>query len=328
MRRGCDLIEAMMHSAAKRDTRAHTRAVTALLALSLIWALGSLRADVLPDRWQDTLSATLSGQALRLAVLAIAAALVARVTRSRRLPWPSAMRAALVGLGLFALPALVVHLAAPYSTALTRAALFALTPVFAVVLEPYLGPANAAQSRTALGAALAAFTGMLLFIPVELPNSPQSFVALGAVVLAALFVAAVNCRAVRFACADDAPPPAAVAAIAAAAAAFALSLVGTTAEHLDWTATALVPGLVWTTLVELPALLLLFGLMRRMTAARMTLRFILAPLFAGVLGLVLFRPPVSARALAGLALMAGGAGWLLLTRDASPDADDSMLHLR
>ena len=78
--------------------------------------------------------------------------------------------------------------------------------------------------------------------------------------------------------------------------------------------------------LDLPALLLLFWLMRRMTAARMTLRFVLGPLIASLAGVALFAPTVSARAWLGLALMAAGSAWMLLQRD-SPE-DSTTLSLR
>lgn len=296
-----------------------------MLALSFLWSLGSLRADLLPYAWQGAAASSLAGQALRLAVPAFEAAILARLLRSPRVSRRGTMHAALIGLGLFAVPALLIHLAAPYVADLTRTALFSFTPVFAVVFEPYLGRPNASQSRSALLAALVSVSGALFLFPVNLPGSPQSFCALCAVLLATLCVAAVNCRAVRVACAPDAPAPIATAAIAAAAAAVALSLVSTSAEPALITTATLVPELVWTTLVDLPALLLLFWLMRRITAARMTLRFILAPVLTGIFGLILFQPPVGLRAVAGLALMALGAAWMLLARDT--ETDDSSLHL-
>ncbi len=310
-------------SAHKRDTRA----IAALLALSFLWSLDSLRADLLPYRWQSDSASTLSGQALRLAVLAIEAAIIARITRSPRVRRRDTVQAALIGLGLFAAPALILHFAAPFVPDLTRTALFALTPIFAVVLEPYLGRADANQSHSALLAVLVALTGVLSIFPVDAPVTPRAAFGFLAIVFAAACIAAVNCAAVRLASVEDAPSPAATAAIATAAAAVAICLASPFAAATALSASALIPDLLWTTLIDLPALLLLFGLMHRLTAARMTLRFILAPLFAGVFGLILFRPPVSLRSLAGLALMALGAAWMLLTRDSDSETAESTLHL-
>ncbi|HVZ82790.1 MAG TPA: hypothetical protein VG893_03880 [Terracidiphilus sp.] len=251
--------------------------LAALLALGFLWSLGSLRADLLPYAWQGAGTDSLTSQALRLAVLAFGAAVIARATRSRRVRRRDAVQWALTGIGLIAAPSLLAHLAAPFVADLTRTALFALTPIFAIVLEPYLGSAESGMSRNGLLAALVALAGMLLLFPVNLPQSPASALAFLAVVLAALCVAAVNCRAVCFACAQDAPSFAAAAALAAAGAALVLGVAGA-GEAAPFPAASLLPDLAWTLIVDLPALLLLFALMRRMTAARMTLRFIRAAL--------------------------------------------------
>jgi drug/metabolite transporter (DMT)-like permease len=63
--------------------------------------------------------------------------------------------------------------------------------------------------------------------------------------------------------------------------------------------------------IELPALFLLFWLMRRLAASRMTARFFLAPLFATLAGMALKPTSPPLRAWLGLALLAGGAGWLV-----------------
>ena len=52
--------------------------------------------------------------------------------------------------------------------------------------------------------------------------------------------------------------------------------------------------------------------MRRMTAVRMTTRFLIAPLLANLIGLAFLRPGVQLRGWLGLSLIALGSGWLLL----------------
>ena len=87
------------------------------------------------------------------------------------------------------------------------------------------------------------------------------------------------------------------------------------------------PQLVWAVVVDLPALLLLFWLMRRMSATRMTTRFLIAPLMTNLMDLALLRPVVSGRAGLGLVLVAGSAGWLLLAREDEPEAGSTLLKL-
>lgn len=283
-------------------------AITALAAVSLLGALESLRGDVLPGPFRAAAAwPGMERQALAWAEMALGAGLLALVRR-RGLSLAAAREAVVAGLGLFAAPALLVQLAGDGIPSLTRVAVFGITPVVAVVLEPYLGTRE--TGRGGLGAALAALAGMLLVFPVGLPGTPAQALSLGCVVLASVCVAAANCRAVW--AAELRGDGSARAAVAAATTAFALGLV---TER--WVApSGLGAQAAWTLAVELPALLLLFWLMARMTPARMTLRFVLAPLMASVAGLLLFLPAVSGRAAAGLVLMACGAAWMLVLGDA------------
>ena len=303
------------------------RAAAALAGLSLLWALGSLRGDLWPGLLREAEALPLlERQALEWAGLAAgAAALVALAGRAR---WPQgrqARDAVFAGLGLLAVPALLVDAAGTWVDGLTRVALFSLTPVLAVVLEPYLGGEDAAQTHGALLPALVAVAGVLCVFPVELPGGPQAALAWAAVVLAALCAAAANCRAVRAAREAAEWRAAPMAALAAATAAVVLGAASACTVRV-----VVPPGMAteaaWLALVDLPALLLLFWLMKRMTAARMTLRFVLAPLLASLASVALLRPAVSLRAAAGLALMTAGAGWMLVRRDVA-DEDGTPLRL-
>ena len=300
-----------------------TRPLLALAALSALAALGSLRGDLWPGpfRAAEALPA-LERQALAWAELAFCAAALALVLRQRlsRAAWS---QSALAGLGLFAAPALLAQLASPYIPQLTRVALFGLVPVLAAVLQPYLGEAD--SGRGALGPALVAMAGMLCIFPVDLSSSPADALAFAAMLLAVACLAAANCRAVWAAHAHGGGV-AARAAVAALTAAVALGISCVFDARVALPSPALLPTALWVLVVDLPALLLLFWLMRRMTAARMTLRFVLGPLFASLAGVALFAPAVSARAWLGLALMAAGSAWMLLQRD-SPE-DSTTLSLR
>lgn len=168
----------------------------ALLLLCLIWALSSLRSDLLPRSSGDPIP-PLARQSIPFAMLAAFAAAFAVI---RRTQWPSKqlLRGSLLaGLGLFAVPALLVHFAAAWLSDLTRVALFSLTLVFAVVLEPYLVGDDAQQGKGGLAASLCAVAGILLFIPIETPGSPAAGAAFCAAVLAVACVAAANCLAVK-----------------------------------------------------------------------------------------------------------------------------------
>ena len=297
--------------------------MAALLLLCFLWSLGSLRIDLLPVLDNHTLP-PMEKQALPLAFLAITASLLA-ITKRRR--WPQRRQvftAILIGLGLFVAPALLVSLSNQGISELTRVALFSLVPVFTVVFEPHISGVTGQQQRGALIAALLAVGGTLCIFPADTPNSIASAVAFGAVVLAAACIGAANCFAVR---AATESPTITTAAIAGFTAFACYTLLGPFVEKEAWTWHGIGPELVWSAIVGLPALLLLFWLMRRMSAARMTTRFVIAPLMTALIGIALFRPEVSLRDILGFVLIAAGAGWLLFARDEEPDDASQRLKL-
>ena len=298
-----------------------------LLLLCCLWSFSSVRADLLPIL-SPTSMPRMERQVAPLVLLAMTATLFAFV---RRAPWPGRRQAwacAVVGVGLFAAPALLVRFAEGWVSPLAQVALFALTPVFAAVLEPHLGRDGAAmRTRRGLAAALAALTGMLGVFPVEIPQSAHAGFAFCALVLAAACVAAANCAAVRLARAMPGRSAAPLAAIAGAAAAAGLAVTSAFTEHPVWSLSALKSELAWSAAIELPGLLLLFWLMRRLSAARMTARFVLAPLLTSLIGLALLRPSVELRAGIGLLLAAAGAGWMIFAPEEERESGASPLHL-
>ncbi len=159
--------------------------------------------------------------------------------------------------------------------------------------------------------ALAAVAGILCLFPLDIPGSLRAGAALCALLAVVVSIAATNCLAVRLArnLAGRATLP--MAAQAGAASAFCFAVAAAFTPRASWRWSALpsqLPGLL---VINLPALLLLCWLMRRLAASRMTARFLLAPLFAILAGMALepTSPPV--RAWLGMALLAGGAGWLV-----------------
>lgn len=296
----------------------------ALLLLCLLWAAASLRSDLLPGTASQTSSSPLLDQACVMAFFAILAATIALVQRGI---WPrgrSLLEGVLVGVGLLALPALLVEFAKGHVDDSTRVALFSLVPVFAVVLEPYLGSPLQSPQRGGLAAALVAVAGTLLIFPVELPRSTIPAIAFFGVVAAVASVASANCLAVKVAQDQALVSLSGFAAIAVGSAAILLAIAGCLSiERRAWPALRIN---AWT-LPDLFALALLFWLMRRMSAARMTTRFLIAPLLANLIALAFLRPGVQTRAWAGLLLIAIGSGWLLLARDDEPDKSGSPLGI-
>ena len=141
--------------------------------------------------------------------------------------------------------------------------------------------------------------------------------------LAAAIIGAANCLAVKAAAET---PITTMAAIAGATALTCFAILGPLLQREAWTFRGTGPELAWSAAVGLPGLLLLFWLMRRMSAVRMTARFVLAPLITALFGVILFRAEISLRALLGLLLVSTGAGWLLFAPDEEPDGTSLRLN--
>jgi drug/metabolite transporter (DMT)-like permease len=296
----------------------------ALMLLCLLCAVASLRTDLLPGSLPQNSFSPLLNQAGILALFAISAAITAFL---RNAIWPKGralVQTLLVGAGLITLPALLVELAQGYIDDSTRVALFSLVPVFAMVLEPHLDSASRPPPRAALACALAAIAGTLLIFPVELPTKPAAALAFGGVLIAVVSVAAANALAVKLA--RDLSPLSlsGFAAIAAGSAAFPLAIAGLSFGPRSWSAWHISPWAI----PDLLALVLLFWLFRRMSAVRMTTRFLIAPLIANLIALAFLRPGVQTRAWLGLLLIALGSGWLLLSPEDDPEKSGSPLGIR
>jgi drug/metabolite transporter (DMT)-like permease len=281
-----------------------------LLLLSALWAVASLRTDLFPSLGADSLSPA----PRQAALFSVFAAVAASIAVARRLEFPRGRRAwacAGIGLGLFVVPVALVACAQGWVSALDRVVVFSLTPVFAVVLEPYLQGTELRQGKAALASALAAVAGILCLFPVDIPGSFRAAAALCVLLAAVVSIAATNCVAVRLAhnLAGRSTLPMAAQAGAGSAVCFVAAAAFT--PHTAWRWSAMPSQLLGLFVIELPALFLLFWLMRRLAASRMTARFFLAPLFAILAGMALEPTSPPLRAWLGLALLAGGAGWLV-----------------
>ena len=305
-----------------------TRFAAGLLLLSLLWTLGLLRQDTFPN-WSDSPLPPLLGQAVPLGILGLVAYAFVMLRRYPRPGGRLLLTAVAVGLGLFVLPALLIAGAQGIVHPLTRAALFALTPVFAVVLEPYLGRGQpAAGENRGLLAALVGFSGALCLFPVGIPESITSTAAFCAVIVASLSVAAANCAATAAVTLESLP---AFTAGTASAAAISLAAASAAVERSQWHAVfaspqQIVPNLIWAVGVEVPALGLLFWLMPRMTASQMAARFLWPVVFALPIAAVVFHAPPAKRSWLGVVLMAVGAGYLLFFSERASEAPRLSLH--
>ena len=295
--------------------------IVGLLLLCVIWAWTALRGDLLPA---GVTGLRLSPFVADAALLGMFAALAGAGALTRKAAWPKGKElgwTALTGLGLFVVPALVTLRGEEWISASTRVALFSLTPVFTIVFEPYLGKDSPAIPRHGLAAALLAVVGTLLLFSIAIPRSPASGLAFVGLMVAAASVAAANCIGVRIVSCASGGSIFSFATVAAGCAAVGLCVCGAAlpTQHGD----AVHPD-EWA-LLDLVATALLFWLMRRISAVRMTTRFLIAPLLASLAGLALLRPAVSFRDWAGLLLIALGSGWLLLTPEHETDIGQSLL---
>ena len=321
--RRCVLIECVTANGPIRASGGRA-VLAALLLLCFLLALGAMRSDLFPDSSANSVP-PMERESLPFALLAIVATLVTVVHGAK---WPRGRQlgaTVVIGLGLFVAPAVLVYISHQWVSAFTRVALFSLTPAFAVVFEPYIGGGTGSQSRTDLMAALASVLGTLCVFPNNLPISIQAGAAFAAVIVAAACVAAANCKAVRAASESQGIDLVPMAAIAGATAAIGLVAVSAATEGLTWRLIA--SDFAWSVAITLPSLCLLFWLMRRMTAAGMTTRFVLAPLIAILIGIAIDRPSIEPRTWLGLILIGGAAGWLLFAPADKPDANSSTLKL-
>lgn len=281
-----------------------------LLLLSALWAVDWLRTDLIPRFGAETLPPAQSQAALFTAFVAVSAS----ITLARRVSFPRGRHAwecAGIGVGLFVVPAVLAACAEGWVSKLDQVAVFSLTPVFAVVLEPYLQGGETRQGKAALAGALAAFVGILLLFPLDIPGSFRAGLALSAVVAAAVVIAATNCLAVRLAYNIASGSILPMASLACGACAICFAAAAAVGPHTAWRWSALPTQFLGLLLIDLPALFLLFWLMGRLGASRMTARFLLAPLFAILAGLALEPTSPPARGWLGMAFLAGGAGWIL-----------------
>jgi drug/metabolite transporter (DMT)-like permease len=312
------LIEVREHCL--RSSAIKAAPVGALLLLCLLWSLASLRPDLLPSSASETNSSPLLNQASILALFAIAAAATAFVQRAN---WPrgrTLLEAVWVGAGLLAVPALLVELAKGHIDDSTRVALFSLVPIGAVVMEPYLGSPLQSPQRGGLAASLVAVAGTLLIFPLELPRSAQAIAFCG-VIAAVASIAAANCTAVKIARSQTnlsgfATIAAGSAAILLAIAALSIERSARPVAHID----------AWA-IPDLLGLALLFWLMPRISAVRMTTRFLIAPLLANLIALAFLRPGVQLRGWLGLLMMALASCWLLFAPEGEPDKTGSPLAI-
>jgi drug/metabolite transporter (DMT)-like permease len=290
--------------------RAGLSPIAGLLALSALWAFGWLLADLFPHSAANMMPQPL-GQAILFGIFAAMTCLIAAVRRLKIPRGRHAWQCAGVGIGLFVIPTAVAALAQNWISNFDEVAALCLTAVFAVVLEPFLQEGVQTRSRAAMAGALAAIAGVLCLFPLEIPRSFQAGAGLGALIATAFEVAATNCIAVRLARENPGRSILPMATLAGGASAVCFAVMAVFSGSAAWHSTTLHIYASRLLLVDIPSLFLLFWLLSHMGASQMTARFLLAPLFAALAGLVLEQRLPPLRAFLGMALLAGGSGWLV-----------------
>ncbi len=301
--------------------------IAALLGLSALWALSAVRSDLLPNLFPASQGAgDFAQQALTLGAFALtdfAGSFLVRRAKPDALQTGQAM---LVGIGLFFLPGLVFHFARTQVSDFTRVTLVSLVPVLVVVFEPHLRRRAAGNSHSHLVAALMAVAGTMCVFPFDLPSDFPAALGFGAVVAAAISIALANCWAVRILQDDNRLSAFLLAAASTGAAAAGFVLASFVRSQPLIVGGGAAPKLLWALFVDVPALGLLFYVLRSTSATATATRFLFAPLFANLIGIALLRPHVNLRAGLGLVLIAAGAGWLLFMPVLRAEPESLSLH--
>lgn len=276
----------------------------------MLCAFGWLLPEIFPHAGANPISLPL-GQAILFFVFA---AMTTSISVVRRLEFPRghhAWVAASLGVGFFVIPTSAAVFARNSVSASEAVVILCLTPIFAVVLEPYLQDCPPRKGKAALAGALVAIAGILSLVPLETPSSFRAGAALFVLVMTAFELAATNCIAVRLANIAPKRSTLPMAAQAAAATAICFAVIAAITRGTAWPSGTLKIYLLKSFLVDLPGLFLLFWLMSRLAATRMTARFLLAPMFVVFAGLALEQTLPPLRSLVGIVLLASGSGWLV-----------------
>ncbi len=258
-----------------------------------LWAsLGWLAGDLLPVGMSS-----LAGAGLRLLLLGLGGAAVYLKER-RWVGWRRVGEVAGVGLALVGGPALLLNLARGRASASLGLLLFALVPVGIVIVE---------GAMELLGWGLAGVAGVLLLLPVALPENGRGLAGIGLQAGAAGLTAAGLFGMRRLGPAIG---------LAGAVGAIGLGsglvlLVFGIGGGAGWRWDALGAEVVRAVLVDLPEVVLLVWLARQVSPLRVSARYLMSPLLTVMEGWFVVREGIGLRMVLGIALLAGGAFGLL-----------------
>ena len=297
------------------DGQSHTRWT--------LWSAFALLCGLVSSSWLLPVGATdgpspMARQSCFFGALGLVAMLVASRrlwARLRESKWVL-LRLAAVSVMLLGVPAVVSEWAQGGVPDVSQVALFALVPFVVVVVamgrEPVAGEEFAV--RRFFVPALAGFGGALFLLSFNFPVSSRGrtmFAVLLLAVVAVGFASAWIYRLLRgFGMME------------------ALAVVGLS-NALFLAVCSLFSGESWSgvsSLISLASLryllelVLLVWLLREMSPVRLAARYLVVPLLAALEGLAILRPDFTVRMGAGLVLLVGGAGYILLSRRQNSDA--------
>jgi drug/metabolite transporter (DMT)-like permease len=219
------------------------------------------------------------------------------------------LKVVLAGVMLLGLPALLQAFGHGLAEA-NGAALFALAPLFVVVgAASYEMPAG---GRGLMMPALIGLAGALLLLPFQLPSSPQGAVWFAAILVVVMLGAGASvwlygllqsgsiALNVAFLCAGNT---------------LVLGGFALFRGELHVSLSTLPLELLRCILLVQPQIFLLVWLLRELRPARLSARYLIAPLLTAVEGVIFLHPVLDLRICAGMLLMAGGSAGLLLWKE-------------
>ncbi len=226
------------------------------------------------------------------------------------------LRLAAVSVMLLGVPAVVSEWAQGGVPDVSQTALFALVPFVVVVvamgLEPVAGEEFAV--RRFFAPALAGFGGALFLLSFNFPVSTRGRTMFGVLLLAVVVVGFASAWIYRL--------------LRGFGMMEALAVVGLS-NALFLAVCSVFSGGSWSgvsslisisSLCYLLELVLLVWLLRELSPVRLAARYLVVPLLAVLEGVAILRPAFTVRMGAGLVLLIGGAGYILLSRKQNSDA--------
>jgi drug/metabolite transporter (DMT)-like permease len=278
--------------------------------LSSSWLLPAEATDV----------SSIEQQSCFYGVVGLVALMVVHRRLWARLPRREWLRLAGVSVLLLGLPAVLSEWVRDGMSDVSRAAFFALVPFVVVVVA--MGRELELGVRRFFVPALIGFGGVLFLLPFNFPESVRGRAMFGVLLVAIVLVGLASewiyglirkfgmMEALAVVCLAN--------AVFFAACHFArLPFAGSWSGALSLISIR--------SLYDLVELLLLVWLLREMSPVRLAVRYLVVPLFTVLEAFVFLRPPLTVRMGVGLALLVGGAGYILLSRGWD---SDSVLSIR